>query len=318
MQFAQTKRREFITLIGGAAAEVWPFAARAQQPAMPVVGFVTPTSADTQADRLRAFRQGLKENGFVEGENVAITYLWAENQIDRIPKLVADLVQRKATVIATVGDQVALGAKATTTQIPIVFVSGEDPVRLGLVNSLARPGGNMTGVNIFVNEVAAKRLELLRELMPAAMRVGVLVNPANTSTEAILRDVESAARVMRLQARVLNANTSGDIDAAFATLVSERLDAIFVGGAPLFTSQRVQLILLATRHAIPATYAGRQFPEMAMVPTSRMHGVRSVSMLVTSSRVQSPPTCRSCRRTSLSLSSILTRLRCSVLSCRRS
>ncbi len=254
------RRRDFISLVGGAAA-TWPRAARAQ-PAMPVVGFVTPTSADTQADRLRAFRQGLKENGFVEGENVAITYLWAENQIDRIPELVADLLQRKATVIATVGDQVALAAKAATTTIPIVFVSGEDPVRLGLVNSLARPGGNMTGVNIFVNEVAAKRLELLRELVPAAMRVGVLVNPANTSTEAILRDVESAARAMGLQARVLNANTSGDIDAAFATLVSERLDAIFVGGAPLFTSQRVQLILLATRHAIPATYAGRQFPEI--------------------------------------------------------
>lgn len=254
------RRRDFISLVGGAAA-TWPRAARAQ-PAMPVVGFVTPTSADTQADRLRAFRQGLKENGFVEGENVAITYLWAENQIDRIPELVADLVQRKATVIATVGDQVALAAKAATTTIPIVFVSGEDPVRLGLVNSLARPGGNMTGVNIFVNEVAAKRLELLRELVPAAMRVGVLVNPANTSTEAILRDVESAARAIGLQARVLNANTSGDIDAAFATLVSERLDAIFVGGAPLFTSQRVQLILLATRHAIPATYAGRQFPEI--------------------------------------------------------
>jgi putative tryptophan/tyrosine transport system substrate-binding protein len=253
------KRRKFITLLGGTA--VWPLVARAQQPAMPVVGFVTPTSADTQADRLRAFRQGLKENGFVEGENVAITYRWAENQIDRIPELVADLVQRKVTVIATVGDQVALAAKATTTTIPIVFVSGEDPVRLGLVNSLARPGGNMTGVNIFVNEVVAKRLELLRELVPGVARVAVLINPA-VNSEAMLKDIAAAARAMGLQARVLTANTSGEIDAAFATLVSERPDAIFVSGTPLFTSQRVQLILLATRHAIPATYAGRQFPEI--------------------------------------------------------
>jgi putative ABC transport system substrate-binding protein len=171
------------------------------------------------------------------------------------------LVQRKVTVIATVGDHVALAAKAATPTIPIVFVSGEDPVRLGLVNSLARPGGNMTGVNIFVNEVVAKRLELLRELVPGVARVAVLINPA-VNTEATLRDIATAASTMGLKVQILNANTDGEIDAAFATLARERPDGVFVSGAPLFTSQRVQLILLATRHAIPATYAGRQFPEI--------------------------------------------------------
>jgi putative tryptophan/tyrosine transport system substrate-binding protein len=222
-----------------------------------------PTSPDTQADRLRAFRQGLKETGHIEGENVTIAYRWAENQIDRVPELVAELVHRKVAVIATVGDQTALAAKAATTTIPIVFVTGEDPVRLGLVTSLARPGGNMTGVNIFVNEVVAKRLELLRELVPGVARIAVLMNPANFSTtESTLRDMATAARAMGLQVQVFNANTGGEIDAAFATLVRERSDAIFVSGSPLFTSQRVQLILLATRHAVPATYAGRQFPEI--------------------------------------------------------
>jgi len=261
MQLDQIKRRKFITLLGGAAA--WPLAARAQQPAMPVIGFLTPTSPDAQADRLRAFRLGLKETGHIEGENVTIAYRWSDNQIDRVPELVADLVHRKAAVIATVGDQTALAAKAATTTIPIVFVTGEDPVRLGLVTSLARPGGNMTGVNIFVNEVVAKRLELLRELVPGVARVAVLINPANfSSNESTLRDMAAAARVMGLQVQVFNADTGGQIDAAFATLVRERPDAIFVSGSPLFTSQRVQLILLATRHAVPATYAGRQFPEI--------------------------------------------------------
>ena len=253
-------RRAFITLLGGAAA-AWPLAAQAQQPAMPVIGFLTPTSPDAQADRLRGFRQGLKETGHIEGENVTIVYRWAENQLDRVPELVADLVHRKVAVIATAGDHIALAAKAATTTIPIVFVAGEDPVRLGLVTSLARPGGNMTGVNIFVNEVVAKRLELLRELVPGVARVAVLSSPV-VSTESTLRDMAAAARAMGMQVQVFNANTGGEIDASFATLVRERPHAIFVTGAPLFTSQRVQLVLLATRHAIPATYAGRQFPEI--------------------------------------------------------
>jgi len=255
------RRRAFVGFLGATTA-AWPSAARAQQPAMPVVGFITPTSLDTQVDRLRALREGLKENGFVEGENMSIAHRWTDNQIDRVPELIADLMQRKATVIATAGDQTALAAKAVTTTTPIVFVAGEDPVSMGLVASLARPGGNMTGVNIFVNEVVAKRLELLRELVPGVARVAVLVNPRNTLTESILKDVEAASRATGLQVQVLNANSSDEIDAAFATFVHRRPDAIFVGGTPLFTSRRVQLILLATRHAIPATYAGRQFPEI--------------------------------------------------------
>jgi len=254
------RRREFIGFLGGTAA--WPLAARAQQPAMPVVGFITPTSLDTQVDRLRALREGLKENGFVEGENMSIAHRWTDNQIERVPELIAELMRRKATVIATAGDQTALAAKAVTTTTPIVFVAGEDPVSMGLVASLSRPGGNMTGVNIFVNEVVAKRLELLRELVPGLARVAVLLNPRNTLTESILKDVAAASRATGLQVQVLHANTSDEIDAAFATFVHQRPDAIFVGGTPLFTSRRVQLILLATRHEIPATYAGRQFPEI--------------------------------------------------------
>jgi putative ABC transport system substrate-binding protein len=253
-------RRALFTLLGGGAA--WPFAARAQQPAMPVVGFLNPASPDALPYTLRAFHQGLKDSGYVEHENVAIEYRWAENQIDRLPELIAELVRRQVAVIATPISG-ALAAKAATMTLPIVFVAGEDPVRLGLVASLARPGGNMTGVNIFANELVAKRLELLRELVPAVARVAVLVNPANPATaETSLRDVQDAAHAIGLQVKVLNASTGGEIDAAFATFVGDRPDAIFVSGQPLFTSRRVQLVLLATRHAVPATYAGRQFPEI--------------------------------------------------------
>jgi putative ABC transport system substrate-binding protein len=255
------QRREFLTLLGGAAA-TWPRAAHAQQPVMPVVGFLHPASPDASASILRAFRQGLKDAGYVEGENVAIEYRWGENQIDQLPGLTAALVRRQVAVIATPISG-ALAAKAATATIPIVFVAGEDPVRLGFVASLARPGGNMTGVNIFTNELVAKRLELLRELVPGTARIAVLVNPANPATaEASLRDVQDAARTMGLQVQVLNASTGGEIDVAFATFVRDRPDAIFVSGEPLFTSRRVQLILLATRHAVPATYAGRQFTEI--------------------------------------------------------
>ena len=224
---------------------------------MPVIGFLDPTSPERYADRLRAFRQGLKDTGYVEGENVAIEYRWAENQFDRLPAMAAELVRRRVAVIAAVGGTpAALAAKAATTTIPIVFSVGEDPVRLGLVASLARPGGNLTGINFFNAELAAKRLELLRELVPAAARVAVLVNPANAANaETTLRDVEAAARAIGLQIQVLNASTSREIDAAFATFARERPDALFVGGDPFFTSRRVQLAHLAARHAVPATYA---------------------------------------------------------------
>ena len=256
------QRREFITLLGGTAA--WPLAARAQQPsAMPVIGLLDPRSSDTIADRLRAFRLGLKEAGYIEGENMAIAYRFAENQIDRLPELAADLVRRKVAVIATAGDEVLLVAKAATSTIPIVFIASRDPVMLGLVTSLARPGGNLTGINFLTGELVAKRLELLHELVPGAGRIAVLVNPANaTSTESTLKDVTAAARAIGLQIQVFNVSTSREIDAAFASIVRERLDALFVGTDTFLTGRRVQLVNLATRHAIPAIFPNRELTEI--------------------------------------------------------
>jgi putative ABC transport system substrate-binding protein len=254
------RRREFITLLGGAAA--WPLAAQAQQQPMPVIGFLDTHSPEPTADRLRGFHRGLRESGYVEGENVSIVYRWAEGQTDRLPELAAELVRRQVAVIAaTGGTPAALAAKAATSTIPIVFAVPEDPVRLGLVASLARPGSNMTGINFFNVELAAKRLELLRELVPAAVHVAVLVNPTNVAnTEANLKDVQLAARAMGLQIQVVRAGTSREIDAAFATIGRERPDALFVGGEALFNSRRLQLALLAARHAVPATYASRDYP----------------------------------------------------------
>src|SRR6266536_2444493 len=255
-------RRDFIKLLGGASA--WPLAARAQQPAMPVIGFLDTRSPDAMAARLREFRRGLKDTGYVEGENVSIEYRWAENQMDRLPALAAELVRRRVALITTSGGPaVAFAAKAATTTIPIVFAVADDPVRLGLVASLARPDGNLTGINFLVGELTAKRLGLLRELVPGAGRVAVLVNPANTAnTETTLRDVEPAARAMGLQIQILKASTSREIEAAFATFVRERPDALFVGNDAFLTSRRVQLVHLATRHAIPAIYPLRDFAEV--------------------------------------------------------
>jgi putative ABC transport system substrate-binding protein len=255
-------RRAFITLLV-VATFAWPCAASAQQATMPVIGVLHSQSADAFREPLRGFRQGLKDAGYVEGENVAIEYRFADNQMDRLPELAAELVRRRVAVIATGGGPVpAFAAKGATATIPIVFTIGDDPVRLGLVASLARPGGNVTGVSFLVTELSAKRLELLRELVPAVTRVAVLVNPAEaTNTEAILKDVETAAHVMGLEIKQLNASTSGEINAAFATLARERPDAIFVATDAFFTARRVQLALLAMLHRIPVIYPIRPFTE---------------------------------------------------------
>jgi putative ABC transport system substrate-binding protein len=255
------RRREFITLLGGAVA--WPIAARAQQPAMPVIGVLDATSPDGSADRLRAFRQGLKDTGYVEGENVAIEYRWAEGQFDRLPALAADLVHRRVAVIATAGGPgTAFAAKAATTTIPIVFVTGGDPVALGLVASINRPGANVTGVSFLVATLAAKQLGLLHELLPGAARIAVLVDPNIMSvTELFVSDVGAAASAIKKQIEVLYVTTGRDIDTVFASLAQKPVDALLVGPGAFLTSRRVQLATLAARHAIPAIYNVREFVE---------------------------------------------------------
>ena len=256
------KRREFIAVLGGAAA--WPVVARGQQSGMPVIGFLGSASPDWYADRLRAFRQGLKDTGYVERENVTIEYRWADGQNDRLATLAAELVRRQVAVIATGGGStVALVAKRATTTIPIVFNVNEDPVSLGLVTTLTRPIGNLTGINNFNAELTAKRLGLLRELVPAAKRIAVLVNPANAAiAETTIREVDSAARALGMQVQVLDASTSREITAAFANFVNEGPAALFVGPDPLFSSRRVQLAQLATYHRVPATFATREIVEV--------------------------------------------------------
>jgi putative ABC transport system substrate-binding protein len=255
------RRREFITLLGGAAA--WPVAARAQRPAMPVIGLIhTGTPADS--NRLAPFRQGLNETGYVEGQNVSIEYRWARGQYDTMPELVADLLRRQVAVLATPGNLIGtLAAKAATATVPVVFSTAEDPVKLGLVASLARPGGNLTGVNFLNNELVAKRLGLLRELVPGAARVAVLVNPVNArNAEVTLREVGVAAGTIGLHIQVFHASTSGEINTAFSSIARERPDALFVGGDGFFNVRRFQLVNLASRHAIPAVYADRFIAEV--------------------------------------------------------
>jgi putative ABC transport system substrate-binding protein len=255
------RRRDFISLLGGAAA--WPIVAHGQQPAMPTIGFLNTASPDLYEKRLRGFHRGLKEAGYVDGENVTILYRWAENQMDRTPELAADLVRRRVSVIVTsTGAESASAAKAATTSIPIVFLVSQDPVKLGLVATLARTGGNLTGVNFFNGELNAKRLELLHELVPGARRVGLLLNPTNAvNAQTILSDVETAARAIGLQIQVLNATTISEIDTVFETLRLERPDALFVSGDPLFNNRRLQLALLAARNEIPTSYSSRDYPE---------------------------------------------------------
>jgi putative tryptophan/tyrosine transport system substrate-binding protein len=256
------QRREFITLLGGTAA-AWPLAARAQQPAMPVIGCLYSGSPESFAYRVAAFQRGLNETGYFEGQNVAVEYRWAEGRYDRFPELAAELVRRQVSVIVTPGNPLAISAaKAATSSIPIVFAVSGDPVKLGLVASLARPGSNVTGINFFVTELAAKRLGLLRELVPTAARVAVLVNPTNTTTaESTVRDVQEAARSIGLQVRLLNAGTIREIDAAHASLAREPADVLLVAGDGFFNSRRVQFAMLAVRHAVPAAYSTREYAE---------------------------------------------------------
>jgi putative tryptophan/tyrosine transport system substrate-binding protein len=254
------KRRQFITLLGGWAA-AWPVAARAQQAAKPAIGFLHPLSPDPFAHRLRAFRQGLKETGYVEGENIVIEYRWAEGRFDRLPVLAEELVRRQVAVIVAPNTNATLAVKAATTTIPIVFAVAEDPVKLGLVASLARPGGNLTGINFFSVELVAKRLELLHELVPRAARVAVLVNSSVGWSDRAQKELEAGARALGLQIQILNATSSREIDAAFAALVRERVDALFVTPGAFFNGRRVQLATMAARHAVPMTSATREIAE---------------------------------------------------------
>jgi putative ABC transport system substrate-binding protein len=251
------RRRDFIQGIVGSVT-AWPLAASAQQPAMPVIGWI---SRDTP-DLVQAFREGLKETGYIEHENIAIEFRPVQNQIDQLPEFAADFVRRKVNVIVAGDAASALAVKAATTTIPVVFNTPGDPVTLGIVTNLARPDGNLTGVTWLAGELSAKRLELLHEVIPGATRIALLVEPNNPITESVVRDVEAAARRIGLQIRVLEANTNGEIDAAFATMARERSDALFVSNSPLFNARRIQVVNLATYHRIPATYSGRLYPEL--------------------------------------------------------
>ena len=255
------RRREFIRLFSSTVV-AWPLTARAQQPAVPVIGFLFSSSPDTNPDRLRGFQRGLKETGFIEGENVAIANRSAEGQYDRLPVLAAELVRRQVAVICAGGDASALAAKAATATIPVVFLVASDPVNLGLVANIARPDANVTGINFVSNELASKRLELLRELVPTAVRVAVLVNPNNPTIGTTLKDLEAAARIMGLQIQVVRAGTVHEIEAAFAGFAGERPDALFVSADPLFTMRRMQLANLASRHAIPLTSITREVTDV--------------------------------------------------------
>ena len=255
------RRRKLIAMLGGAAA-AWPLAARAQQPALPVVGFLDNRSSDGMASRLAAFHKGLKEVGLVEGENVTIVYRWAEDRLDRLPEMASELARQATVIVTTGGPPAAFAAKAATTTVPIVFLVGEDPTRLGLVTSIARPSGNLTGINMLANELEAKRLQLLHQLVPQAQRVAVLVNPNSViNAETTLRDVEPAARTIGLQLQVLKASTAREIEGAFAWSEGQRPDALFVAATPFLNIRRMQLVQLAAFHRLAATFGQREAAE---------------------------------------------------------
>ena len=252
------RRRDFTICLAGAAA-AWPLAARGQQKSMPVIGVLTPTSPAPFSPLMDAFRQGLGETGYVEGQNVAIEFRWAEGHYEWLPALAADLVGRKVNLIMANSPPAALAAKAATSTIPIVFRGGGDPVAGGLVASLARPGGNLTGVSFVVDELTAKRFELLFELVPQAGMIALLVNPNNVNTEQVVRDVQDAASSKGLQVHVLNAGSESEIDKAFASLVQLHAGALVISADPFLSTRREQLVALASRHAVPAIYAWREF-----------------------------------------------------------
>jgi putative tryptophan/tyrosine transport system substrate-binding protein len=278
---ARIERREFITLLGGAAV-AWPLAARAQQPALPVIGFLSSVSPAPWAHLVAAFRQGLAETGYVEGRNVAIEFRWAQGQYDRLPALAADLVHRQvAVLVATGGTMTTLAAKAATTKIPIVFTIGGDPVQLGIVASLARPGGNITGVNIFTSEMGAKRLGLLHQMVPTAALIAVLMNPKNPNAEALSKEIPEAARAVGQQIHTLTASTERDLDAAFKTASQLGAGALLVAADPFFNSRRDYIVALAARHAIPAMYEQREFAlagGLMSYGTNLPHGYRQTGL----------------------------------------
>jgi putative ABC transport system substrate-binding protein len=315
------RRRDFNTVLGGVAA--WPLAARAQQPTLPVIGVVSGRSSDAEARTAAAFHKGLNETGYVDGHNVTVEYHWIAGQYDRLPALMADLVRRQVAVIATTGNNAtALAAKAATSTIPIVFSVGQDPVKLGLVASLARPGGNATGVNDFLNEVDSKRLRLLHDLLPMAVRIAVLVNPGNVvSAEGALHGAQQAAGAIGLQIRVLKATTIGGIDAAFASFAQERPDALFVAADAFFATRAAQFITLTARDRIPAAYSLRDYVVAGglmsygadLAEAGHQVGVYTGSIL----KGAKPPICRYCNRPSSISSSTCKRRAHSALRCRR-
>src|SRR5215467_8935581 len=253
MQFDQLKRRDIITLLGGAAA-AWPLAARGQQPAMPVIGFISSRSPSESEPDVAGFRQGLAQTGYVENQNLAIEYRWAENRYERLPALAADLAGRQVAVIAALGGPVtALAVKAATKTVPFVFITGVDPVKLGQVASFARPGGNATGLNIFITAIEAKRLGLLRELVPTAARIAVIVNPNSPEVDSQLNDVQTGADAVGWELQILRVGSEAEFDSAFATLARSAVEALLVAADPFFNSQRERIVALAARHKIPAT-----------------------------------------------------------------